>query len=209
MMRALIIYGAGGHATVVADAALASGWTIECFVDEAPRAPSLLRYPVIAAKDFSRDDPADREIIVAIGDNAARERVFNELKAAGWLMATVIHPSATISRFASVGDGVFIAGGAVINPNARVHDNCIVNTSASVDHDCAVGPHAHLCPGVHLAGNVTIGAGTMLGTGSSAIPGVRVGSRCTLGAGSVIVHDIPDAVIAEGVPARVRTVTGS
>jgi sugar O-acyltransferase (sialic acid O-acetyltransferase NeuD family) len=200
----LIIYGAGGHAAVVADAAIASGRNVEFFIDDAPRSGTLLGLPVHSSNTFPLHELSGRDFIVGIGNNSARERVFHELKRAGLSMATIVHPSTYISRFAIIGEGVFLAGGVIVNPNARIHDNCIINTSASVDHDCVVGPHAHLCPGVHLAGNVTVGAGSMIGTGSSVIPGVKIGQCCTLGAGSVVVRDIADNAIADGVPARIR-----
>ena len=200
----LIIYGAGGHATVIADAAIAAGRKVEFFIDDAPRVRTLLGLPVHPSSTLNLNELSDRDFIVGIGNNSARQRVLQELKDAGLSITTVVHPSTYISQYAVIGEGVFLAGGVVVNPNARIHDNCIINTSASVDHDCVVGPHAHLCPGVHLAGNVTVGAGTVIGTGASAIPGVRIGQYCTVGAGSVVVRDIPDNVIADGVPAKVR-----
>lgn len=199
------MYGAGGHGTVVADAALAAGRVVEFFLDDMPKAKTAIGLPVHASASIALDRFPDRDFIVGIGDNATRERVFRTLKAAGVRIVTIIHPSATVSRFASVGEGAFVAGGAVINPNATVAENCIINTCASVDHDCRVGASTHLCPGVHLAGGVTIGAGSILGTGCAAIPGISVGSWCTIGAGSVIVHNIEDNAIADGVPAKVRT----
>ena len=44
----------------------------------------------------------------------------------------------------------------------------------------------------------------MLGIGSVAIPGVRIGAWTTVGAGAAVVRDVPDRVVAMGVPARVK-----
>jgi acetyltransferase-like isoleucine patch superfamily enzyme len=85
-----------------------------------------------------------------------------------------------------------------------IGDDCIVNTSASVDHDCVVGDHVHLCPGVHLAGAVNVGSGTMIGTGAVILPVIQIGKGCVVGAGAVVNRDLPDGVIAFGVPARVQ-----
>ena len=63
---------------------------------------------------------------------------------------------------------------------------------------------SRLAPGVRLAGNVALGDGAFLGIGVVAIPGVRVGAWTTAGAGAAIVHDLPDAIVAIGVPARPR-----
>jgi acetyltransferase EpsM len=78
-----------------------------------------------------------------------------------------------------------------------------VNTAASVDHHCSIGDAVHIAPGVRLAGNVKIGQGAWVGIGATIIENVRIGDGAVIGAGSVVVEDIPDAVVAYGVPARV------
>lgn len=50
---------------------------------------------------------------------------------------------------------------------------------------------------------VSIGAGSWLGTNAVVLPGVTIGQHVAVGAGSVVTTDIPDGVIAAGVPARV------
>jgi hypothetical protein len=44
---------------------------------------------------------------------------------------------------------------------------------------------------------------TQVGIGACAIPGVRIGERTIVGAGAAVVTDIPDDVVAVGVPAKV------
>ena len=82
-------------------------------------------------------------------------------------------------------------------------DGAIINTNAGVDHDCRIGSGAHIGPGSALAGNVEIGCESFLGAGTCVVPCVRIGSRAIVGAGSVVLRDIPDNVIAMGVPARI------
>lgn len=50
---------------------------------------------------------------------------------------------------------------------------------------------------------VRIGAGSWLGTNSVVLPGVTIGSQVTVGAGSIVTTDLPDGVIAAGVPAKI------
>ena len=99
--------------------------------------------------------------------------------------------------------------GAVINPGSQIGQSVIINTSASVDHECVIADAAHICPGVHLAGRVQVGAATHVGIGTTVIERINIGSGSFIGAGSVVVDDIPDGVVAYGVPARViRKVSG-
>ncbi len=50
---------------------------------------------------------------------------------------------------------------------------------------------------------VSIGAGSWLGTNAVVLPGVSIGRHVAVGAGSVVTADLPDGVVAAGVPARI------
>lgn len=208
-MKSLRIVGAGGHGSVVADAArCAAEWSCIEFFDE--RWPVLLTHaghPV--AGDLHRLRgmtesvwPVDVELVVAIGDNSKRLAMTREFAAAGAHLATVIHPSAVVSASADVGAGSVVFARAVINPGSVVGMACIVNTGALVDHDARIAEGVHVCPGVALAGNVTIGAGAWVGIGACVIQGLKIGEHATVGAGSVVIRDVAPATIVAGNPAR-------
>ena len=78
-----------------------------------------------------------------------------------------------------------------------------MSTNSSVDHDCKLADGVHVCPGANLAGGVTVGVKSWIGIGSSVKELVTIGSRSTIGAGAAVVSDIPDDVVAVGVPARI------
>jgi len=50
---------------------------------------------------------------------------------------------------------------------------------------------------------VTIGDDVWVGTGAVILPGVTIGSGTVIAAGSVVTHDIPQNVLAAGVPCKV------
>jgi acetyltransferase-like isoleucine patch superfamily enzyme len=79
----------------------------------------------------------------------------------------------------------------------------MINTSASVDHGCRIEDKVQFCPGVLIAGKVTIHRGSWIGMRATVIENISAGKGSVIGAGSVVVHDIPEGVIAHGVPARV------
>ena len=200
----MIIYGAGGHGKVVIDIARTAGVLIRLVIDDAVRDSELLGITVMDAHQFRWDNLGVFEYLVAIGDNATRARLFNELRSRGGRPRSLVHPFSAISSASELGAGIAVCAGAVVNPAAVVHENCIINTGASVDHDCIVEAHCHICPGVRLAGNVTIGSMTTVGTGASVLPGVRISQGCRIGAGAVVTRDLPPFVVACGVPARVQ-----
>lgn len=204
----LVIWGAGGHATVVADIVrLSRRHKIVAFVDDSPngRTPQLLGAPIIREREMLAQilRGGAREIIIAIGDCAVRLHLASVAKEMGFSLASAIHPQATVASTAEIGAGTVIAAGAVVNPGSVLGENVIVNTCASVDHDCVLEDGAHICPGAHLAGNITIGRGVWIGIGATIIEGIRIGKGSVIAAGAVVVSDIPDGVLAKGVPAKV------
>ena len=48
-----------------------------------------------------------------------------------------------------------------------------------------------------------IGENAWIGAGATILPGVHIGKNAVIGAGSVVTRDIPDDVVAVGVPCRV------
>lgn len=54
-----------------------------------------------------------------------------------------------------------------------------------------------------LFGRIVVGDNTNIGWNAIILPGVTIGKNCVIGAGAVVSKDIPDNLVAAGVPARV------
>jgi sugar O-acyltransferase (sialic acid O-acetyltransferase NeuD family) len=212
----ILIIGAGGHGQVIAEILLLSHGDDGDpepigFLDDvkAPARPSPLGLPVLGPLDRIGLHPHDA-IVVAVGDNRDRARLFSELAARGEQFVTAIHPSATVSPSASLARAVMICAGAIVGTAAGIGENVILNTGSSVDHHCRIGSHAHIAPGVILGGDVCVGSGAMLGIGVRVLPRTSIGEWAVVGAGAVVTEDVPPYALAVGVPARViKTITRS
>ncbi|RMX03413.1 acetyltransferase [Legionella jordanis] len=205
-MKSLAIIGAGGHGKVVADAALCAGWSNIVFFDDAwPDVSKVGVWEVIGrSESFYLNSAHFDAVVVAIGNNEKRLSICQHLLRNNIPLATVIHPRATISRFANIGMGTVIFAGAVINPDAKVGLACIINTGATIDHDCNLGDGVHISPGAHLAGNVRIADLSWIGIGSAIRQQIEIGCAATVGAGSVVVKNVPDYSTVMGVPAEIH-----
>jgi sugar O-acyltransferase (sialic acid O-acetyltransferase NeuD family) len=206
----VVILGAGGHAQVIADALLAArcaghldaepiGFLDD---DETIHGQERLGYPVLGAIDRLAQIPHDA-IIVGIGGNSTRQRLFDRCAAGGERLLTVIHPRATLAQAVLVGEGAVIMAGVVVNTGSRIGRNVILNTGCTVDHHNVVGDHAHIAPGVHLGGDVTIGEGTLVGIGATVMPQRSVGEWSIVAAGCLVHRTAGDHVTIAGVPGRV------
>lgn len=200
----LAILGASGHGKVVADTAECCGWqAIEFFDDAWPARQENGVWPVVGDSAALMGRLADFDgVVVAIGNNSIRYAKLLELRVAGACLVTLIHPAATVSRYAVIGEGAVVFAGVVVNAEARINLGGILNTGCSIDHDCLLGDAVHISPGARLAGGVQVGDLSWIGIGASVRQLVRIGERVLVGAGSVVVSDIPNYVTVAGVPAQ-------
>lgn len=200
-MAEVNIIGAGGHAQVVIALAEAAGHRIAgIYDDHKQRGSSVLNHPVTGPL---QDLPDQRGIVavIAVGDNAARQRISKRWQHLEWL--TLIHPTAWVASNVILGHGCVVMAGAVLQPSARLGNHVIVNTMASVDHESVLDDFVHVAPGSHLAGNVHLQKGVFSGVGSSYAPSVTVGCWSMIGAGATVIHSLPAGITAVGVPAKV------
>lgn len=197
----MYIYGAGGHAKVIIEILEAQGVNVRGVFDDNPNGEQLLGYPLFEGYRLKLLE--EDRLIIAIGDNVARQRVVERLGLSVDNFGTAVHPNAIVSKRAKIGKGTVVMQGAVINSCTCIGVHSIVNTGATMDHDGVIGDFCHISPHATLCGAVTVGDCTQIGAGSVVIPGVHIGSHTLIGAGSVVVNDIPDNVLAYGNPCRI------
>lgn len=206
--RPLILIGAGGHAKVLADVIQLEKRPTLGVVDADPskHGKGVLGLLVLGGEEVILTRLQHTiDLVNAVGSvhsMTARAAVYERWTAAIYMFARIIHPSAIIARSASLGDGVQVLAGAVIQPEAKIGSNTIINTRVSVDHDSIIGAHCHLAPGVSVSGNVKIGDRTHVGVGASIVQGVTIGAGCLIAAGAVVIRDVPDGQAVCGVPAK-------
>jgi UDP-perosamine 4-acetyltransferase len=204
----VVIIGAGGHGKVVLDILRAAGKYVPAgFVDADTTLAGMKvgGLPVFGPGNVLPKirQQKIRHAIVAIGDNRTRQRYAALLREQGFELINAIHPPASVSAAAALGENVVIAAQATVCTEARLADCVIVNTSAVVDHECDVAEAVHVCPGAHLAGRVRVGAAAFIGLGANVIQCMTIGEHAVVGAGAVVIEDVPAYATAVGVPARV------
>jgi maltose O-acetyltransferase len=114
-------------------------------------------------------------------------------------MVNVYNPSRII-----VGNNVYIGHGTYIGDG-----------DINIEDEVVIGPYCSLTGGNHLFKDgsvrfggyeykpVTIGRGTWIGGHVTITAGVTIGSGCLIAAGAVVTMDIPNGMIAGGVPAKI------
>lgn len=121
--------------------------------------------------------------IVAVGNNALRETLCDKLLAAGFELATVVHPRAFVSPSVADGLGSTIMAGAIVGAEARLSSGVILNCRAVVDHDAQVHDYGHLGVNASMSGGSVLGRSAWMQAGSALSYGVKVGDGVVLQAG--------------------------
>jgi acetyltransferase-like isoleucine patch superfamily enzyme len=155
----------------------------------------------------------DRAAFHAIGENVVFER--------GVL---VFHPERI-----SIGDNVYVGHYAIlkayhlnemiVGDDVWIGQQCFFHSAGGlvIESGVGIGPGVRILTSQHREEGwvkpildsdlefaaVRIGAGSDIGAGATILPGVTIGRGVQVGAGAVVVGDLPDFVIAAGVPARV------
>ncbi|MBQ6702967.1 MAG: acetyltransferase [Clostridia bacterium] len=200
--KRLVIVGAGGHGRVVADIAKKSGAYCDLvFLDDSEEINEKVHVSgkVSSFAEYIKDS----DFIIAIGNNAVRERLQRMMEGEGACFATLVHPNATVGDGVKLGRGSVVMAGAVLNSCAEVGDGVIINTCSSVDHDCRVGDYTHISVGAHVAGTVTIGSKVFVCAGVTVINNVSICDGCIIGAGATVIKNIDSSGTYVGVPANI------
>ncbi|WP_312470773.1 acetyltransferase [Neobacillus sp.] len=205
MNKPVILIGNGGHAKVLTSILLQQnrliiGFTAPEFQENPFNIPYLGTDEIIGSYNSG-----DIELVLCIGSVSVptlRSKIFEQFKEKCYTFSSVIHQSAIITTYSTLGEGVQIMAGSVIEPFVKIADNTIINTSSSINHGCKIGKHCHIAPGTTLSGNVTVGEVTHIGAGSTVIQNVQIGNHVLIGAGSLVLQSINDKRKAFGVPAK-------
>lgn len=192
-MKELYIYGASGHGLVIADIAKDNGFENISFIDDGDN-------DFLCFEEIKKN--INTPIIIAIGDNKVRKKLYEKVKKEGFSVTTLIHSSSVISSSVCIDEGTVVMPNVVINANAIIGKAVILNSSSVIEHECVIEDFVHISPNVALAGNVKIKKLTHIGIGSNVIQGIIIGNNTIIGTGSIVVKNIGDFKKAYGNPCR-------
>lgn len=181
MKEELLLIGSGGFGRVVLEHA---SQLYDCaFVDDG-ECTMVNGVPVIGKiSDMEKLYGKYKLLLVTIGNNGLRERIYERASDIGYTFPNIIASSAYVSPYAKIGTGCVILNNAVVQNNAQCGDGCILNPGVELHHDSSVGSYCLIYT------NSVIRSLTHVGDR------VWIGSTATVST-SAIVPD--DAVIADG-----------
>lgn len=191
-MKKLILIGGRGHCKSVLDVAIRMNEFEEIVITDANiKEGTIMGYRIVGddsvLSDYYDKGYTDAFITVGhMGDSSVRKKLVDMARGIGFSFPKIIDPSAVISDYADISEGVFVGKGAIINAECVIGRHSIINTGAIIEHDCRIGEHSHVAVGARVCGGCTIGDESFVGAGATIVQGVNVGSRSFIKAGSLI-----------------------
>ena len=203
-MSKVLIFGCGGHAVSCFEVLKCEGHEIAGFVKKSDETleKNIIKFnssPEIQI--FSETDDLMKissKAVIGIGQIKTcepRKNLFKKLSLDGFDLINVISSQANLSKYTSLGKGVFIFKEAIINANVSIGNNCIINTGSIIEHDCNISNDCHVSVGSIINGNVDVGAGTFIGSGAVIKNGITIGDSCVISAGKYVSKNVPSGTI--------------
>lgn len=207
MTKKILLVGGGGHCKSVLDSLINTHQYSEIAVVDKP---SKVNEKVLYAPIIGGDEDLERLYyagfkyafvsVGSIGDTSLRRKLMETIEAIGFVMPNIIDPTAIISPYVDLAQGIFIGKRSVVNVGSVINKGAIINTAAIIEHDCVIEKLTHISPGAVLNGGVHVGAYTYIGANSVVKQQVAIGSNVIIGMGSVVLNDIENNVVAYGNP---------
>jgi sugar O-acyltransferase (sialic acid O-acetyltransferase NeuD family) len=207
--RPVVVLGTGPMALMIAEILeFVREYEVVGLVDDLPDPASGPRRGLPVLGKF--DDLAEvakrwRRLYGAVGfeDNTLRRHHYHRLVRARVRPASAIHPRTSVSSRAITGPGFVAMSGAVVSAAAVLGENVALGPNTVVGYDSRLGDHVHVGAGAVIMDKAKIGANVSVGANAVIHPGVTIGDGTLIGSGAVVTRDLPDNVVAYGVPARV------
>lgn len=139
--------------------------------------------------------------VLGIGRPSVRRLLSQRMINAGLKPLTLVHPTASLGSEVQIGDGTIICAGAVISTNVVLGPYVHVNPNSTIGHDSLLEEFVSINPAAVISGEVHVKADTLVGAKALVLQNLVVGGRAIIGASALVTKNIPDDVIAKGIPA--------
>lgn len=207
MRKQLLLFPCNGNAIEALDA-IGSAYEVIGFVDDQleKQQSGWNGIPVYGREAFQRFPSA---FVLAVPGSPTsfqlRNNIIADLGIAEHRWATVVHPSAQISKYAEVGFNTLIMAGVVCTASSKVGNHVCVLPNTVIHHDSAIGHYSLLGSGIVVAGYTTVGERCYIGSGTSIINNTTIGNGALIGIGSNVISAVPENAKFAGNPAKALT----
>lgn len=204
----VVIFGAGGLGREIYDTLLILNsstprFNILGYIDEVkPSGVTVNNVPILGGIDALEDMHDKVGVILGISTPQVRKKLHLKYKN-DFAFPNVIHPTAIISGFATLGEGILIQSNCVVAANARIGNGVMMNAHSGVGHDAQVSDYCSIMSYCDLAGHSQLGEMSFVGTGAKVIPSTSIAAESYLCAGAIVFKSVVEKSKLMGNPAKI------
>ena len=208
-IKDIYIIGVGNNTPVYIDLIQSIGIPIAGLIhyNSERNGEEIYGIPIISSTEglFRKGDLKGMNFAVSVGDNNIRAKLSQKIRKKGGQIPTLIHPSAVVSKYAKLAQGVTVHANSVVQAGAEILEDTVISYNSSVTHGSKIGRACYMAAGSNVGAYVTIFDEVLIGQSAIIISGKVnfIGRNSIIGAGAVVTKDVEENSILLGNPARV------
>ena len=179
------VYGASGLGTEYENLAEiineeSNCWDEIIFVDDGEEkiGTTLVDLPIMSFKQAIEKYGVDGiEFILAIGEPAVKDIVFNKVCESGAKVTNLIHPDIRVPRSFTCEKGIVVHGMSGLPTCSHFGNNVLIQGKAVMGHNLELGDNVVISSLAFVGGDVTVGRNTYIAPGSCIRNGLNIGKN--------------------------------
>ena len=142
--------------------------------------------------------------LLTMGNNKIRTDVATKIRSRGGVLPALIHPTAVVSRFSKIADGVCISAFAHIQADTVIGKDTIILSGVNISHNNVFGEGCFIAGGATVGAYTNVGNLVFIGQGAMTISSKvnSIGDNAFIGAGSLVTKSIANNEKVAGRPAK-------
>ncbi len=115
----------------------------------------------------------------------------------------IVSKHSIVSSTTKMKFGNYICDGTIFSSYVNLASFITISKGCIIGHHTNIGDFCTLNQAVQIAGNCEIGENVSIGMAAKIVDGITIGKNTIIGAGSLVNKNIPEGVVAYGVPAKI------
>jgi sugar O-acyltransferase (sialic acid O-acetyltransferase NeuD family) len=212
VMKDIVLYGSGGMALEVVQLIedineIEPTWNILGYIDDirgdqGENNPVVNGYRILGTKSAVKDIDPSAYWVIAVSNPKAKRAIYDSLAEYNLKYATLVHPTAKISKNVTIGEGTIVNYGCIVSVSVVLESHIYLNMRTVVGHETVIKSFSTCLIDCIVAGNVLIGEGVLLGSNCVIKEKKTVGRNSKISMGSAVFFDVDENVIVMNRPPK-------